>query len=178
MPSDITQRPTASDYASYYHNYISLVPAGNLMEIAERQLGELRSLLQPLSAENSRYRYAEGKWSIREVVGHLTDTERVFSYRATAFSRADANALPGYDQNAWNPLGEYHERELGDVLDEWEASRRASLALMRGMPASALERHGTASNVNFTVLSLLAILPGHVTYHINLFRRDYSAAFG
>lgn len=176
MPSQITERPSPSDYASYYANYINLVPPGDLVAIAEEQIASLRTLLQPLSAEQSRFRYAAGKWSIREVIGHLTDTERVFAYRATSFSRADRASLPGYDQAEWNPFGEYDTRELADVIDEWETARRASIALMRGMPAAALVRRGIASNNDFSVLALLTMLPGHVTYHMKLLERDYLSA--
>lgn len=176
MPSQISERPSTHDYAVYYANYINLVPSGDLVEIAERQIGELRQLLTSLSSEQSRFRYAEGKWSIREVIGHLTDTERVFAYRATAFSRADRASLPGYDQSEWNPLGEYDERELDDLLDEWESARRASVLLMRSMPKVALARRGIASNNEFSVLALLAMLPGHVAYHLNLLQRDYLSA--
>lgn len=173
MPSQITDRPSSADYATYYANYIKQVPPGDLVTIAEQQIASLRNLLSPLSPDQSRFRYAEGKWSIREVIGHLTDTERVFAYRATSFSRADRASLPGYDQAEWNPLGEYDSRDLPDLLDEWEAARRASVALMRGMPAVALGRRGVASNNEFSTLALLAMLPGHVSYHMKLLERDY-----
>lgn len=178
MPQTIFARPASADHAPYYSAYTSGVPAGDILEIASAQIHELRSLLGHLTDEQSRFRYAQGKWSIREVIGHLTDTERVFSYRAMAFSRADAGALPGFDQVAWTPFGEYHERSLPDLLDEWETVRRASLALMRGLPPAALERRGIASNVEFTVLAALVIFVGHVSYHLELLKRDYVNALG
>lgn len=173
MPTIIPARPSIADYAPYYDHYIKHVPAGDLIAIAELQIQELRWLLAGLSDAQSCFRYAPDKWSIREVVGHLIDTERVFSYRATAFSRGDVGALPSFDQAAWAPMGEYHQRGLAELLDEWEVVRRASLALMRYMPDAALHRRGVASNVDFSVLALLCISPGHLAYHLQLLKRDY-----
>jgi hypothetical protein len=177
MPRIITERPLVSDYAPYYGKYIRMVPEGDLVAIAEAQVEELTRALVPVDDGRSRFRYADGKWSIREVIGHLTDTERVFSYRATAFSRGDAQPLPGYDQALWNPLGEYDDRDLSELVDEWIAARCATVALMRYMPAAALTRRGIASQVEFSVLALLSILPGHVAYHIERLRHDYLEAF-
>ncbi|HPV77024.1 MAG TPA: DinB family protein [Gemmatimonadaceae bacterium] len=173
MPASILARPAADEHIPYFGRYTALVPPGDLIAHAEAQVLELRALLSPLSAEQSRHRYAEEKWSIREVVGHLTDVERVFAYRATAFSRRDPAPLPGYDQAAWLPMGEYDDRALPDLLDEWECARRAMSALMRGMPASALGARGIASDAEISVLALLTIPVGHVAYHVQLLARDY-----
>lgn len=176
MPTAILVRPAITDYAPYYDNYIQHIPAGDLIAFADAQIHELRALLANVSDAQSRFRYAQDKWSLREVIGHLIDTERVFSYRATAFSRGDAGALPSFDQAAWAPMGAYDERGLGELLDEWETVRRASLALMRYMPEAALHRRGVASANSFTVLALLCISPGHVAYHVHLLQRDYLSA--
>ena len=176
MPSAIVERPQSTDFMPYYANYIGLVPAGDLIEIAERQIGAMRQEFGCWTEAQSRFRYAPDKWSIREIVGHLSDTERVFSYRATAFARGDTAPLPGFDQAAWNPLGQFDSRPLPDLLDEWEAVRRATLALMRGMPADGLRRQGTASGNLATVLALLTIPVGHALYHLKLLHRDYAGA--
>lgn len=112
------------------------------------------------------YAYEEGKWTIREVVGHITDTERVFTYRATAFSRGDSSPLPGFDQAEWTPRGEYNARSLAEVLAEWVATRDATIALVRAMPAAGLARHGVASGATLTALAALVIIAGHVEYHL------------
>jgi hypothetical protein len=176
MPDSIVARPGDTDCAPYYQSYIRAVPAGDLIAIARQQLPELGSLLAGLTDEQSQFRYAPDKWSIREVLGHLIDTERVFSYRATAFSRADRSALPSFDQAEWAPYGRYHERPLADLLEELTAVRHATVALMRGMPEEALARRGIASEREFTVLALLTIVPGHVEYHRQLLERDYVRA--
>ena len=173
MPAIIAQRPSAQEHAPYYRTYIDLVPAGDLVDIAERQIGELRTLMQPVTDAQSLTRYAEDKWSVREVIGHLIDTERVFAYRATAFSRGDTAPLPGFDQAEWTPMGGYHARTLADLLDEWEAARRSTWWLMRSMPDGALARRGVASENEVSVLALLAIIPGLVRYHMTTLMRDY-----
>lgn len=178
MPNVISERPQPQDYMPYYATYISRVPAGDLIAIGEQQIGGMRQAFGQFSEAQSRYRYAPDKWSIREIVGHLTDTERVFSYRATAFARADPAPLPSFDQTAWNPHGEFDARALPDLLDEWETVRRATLALMRAMPVEGLHRRGNASGNFVTVLALLAIPVGHANYHIELMQRDYAGAKG
>lgn len=173
MPNTILARPAATDHHEYYSKYVGCVPAGDLVGIATTQIAELRALLGGLSAEQSRYRYAPGKWSIREVIGHLTDTERVFSYRAAAFSRSDTKPLPGFEQDEWLPHGRYDERDLADLLDEWEATRRSLIALMRGTPEAALNSRGMASGFEFTALAAMTIAVGHAGYHVEGLRRDY-----
>lgn len=173
MPAAIHERPADGDYNPYFNKYISLVPSGDLVACAEGQVASLRALLGSVSEDTSHHRYAPGKWSVREVVGHLTDVERVFSFRATAFSRRDPARLPSYDQDVWLPAGEYDDRPLSDLLDEWEAARRSTIALMRGMPGSALGARGVASDSESTALAMLTIPVGHLEYHLKLFAKDY-----
>lgn len=178
MPASVLVRPTSADYPDYFGRYISLVPAGDLVEIMTNQIATLRELLEPIGEEGAGYAYAPGKWTIREVIGHLTDTERVFAYRATAFSRGDAQSLPGFDQDAWLPFGKFDERPLVDLLDEFTDTRRSSLALLRGMPEEALNRRGVASGKEISVLACICNLPGHVNYHIDQLRRVYGVGEG
>jgi hypothetical protein len=173
MPSSVLVRPTSADHAEYYSNYIRLVPAGDLVEIMASQIPALRALLEPVGDADAGRRYAPGKWTVREVVGHLTDTERVFSFRATAFSRGDAQPLPSFDQAAWNTHGGYDERTLSDLLDDWTDTRKSTLALVRSMPAEALARRGIASGNEISVLACISILAGHVNYHIDHLREHY-----
>src|SRR6476620_2194115 len=145
MPASMLARPSSADYPEYFGRYISLVPAGDLIEIMTTQIATLRALLEPVGEKGAGYSYAPGKWTVREVVGHLTDTERVFSYRATAFSRGDTQPLPSFDQVAWTPFGQYDSRTLADLLDEWTDTRRSTIALLRWMPDDGLARRGVAS---------------------------------
>ena len=166
MPATVLARPAAADHHEYYSAYIARVPAGNLVEIMASQIATFSGLVARVPAGKAGHRYAPGKWSVREVVGHLTDTERVFSFRATAFSRADPSPLPSFDQAAWNPYGNYESRALDDLLSEWTDARRATVSLLRSMPEEALQRRGIASEFEFTVLALICIPPGHLEYHI------------
>ncbi|MEI2718808.1 MAG: DinB family protein [Gemmatimonadales bacterium] len=178
MPVPVLERPTTADYAAYYQRYIELVPAGDLVAILTAQRDELLALMAPISETGAGHAYAPGKWTIREVIGHLTDTERVFAYRATAFSRGDAAPLPGFDQDAWMPHGEYQRRPLPDVVAEWRAVRDATIALLRAMPSQGLAGRGVASDNPVTALAALTMIPGHVEYHLRLFRERYRPGLG
>jgi len=173
MPPIVTARPTQSDHASYYARYIDRLPAGDLVTIMRKQIDELDQLLRPLTEQQAGFAYAPGKWTIKEVLGHLIDTERVFAYRALAFSRSDPSPLPGFDQDDWVPFGEFQERSLSDLLDEWIVTRRATIALTFGMPEAGLARRGVASNFEFSVLALLAIPPGHLIHHFDVLAERY-----
>lgn len=173
MPAVVLDRPGPADYGEYYTRYTSCVPAGDLVEIMNDQISTLRDRLEPLGEAEAGFAYAPGKWTLREVIGHLTDTERVFSYRATAFSRGDDQPLPGFDQALWNPYGEYDAHSLADVLGEWISTRAATVALLRSMPAAALQRRGVASGKEITVLACLCIIAGHVHYHIDQLQTHY-----
>ena len=178
MPASVLVRPSAADYPEYFGRYISLVPTGDIIDIMTAQIEALRALLEPVGEKGAGYAYAPGKWTIREVVGHLTDTERVFAYRATAFARGDAQPLPGFDQDKWMPFGKFDERKLADLLDEFSDTRRSSLALVRGMPEEALARKGVASGKEISVLSCICNIPGHVKYHLDHLQQHYGVGAG
>lgn len=178
MPVTVLDRPRTDDYAAYYQRYIELVPAGDLVAILTAQRDELLGMMAPIDETGAGHAYAPGKWTIREVVGHLTDTERVFAYRATAFSRGDSAPLPGFDQDAWLPYGGYRQRPLPDVVDEWRVVRDATIALLRAMPPEGLARRGVASDNPVTVLAALTMIPGHVEYHLRLLRERYLPGIG
>ena len=178
MPQIVLNRPSADEYAEYYARYISKIPAaGDLVTIMIEQIASLNALLRPLDPVRAGYRYAPGKWTVREVLGHLIDVERVFGYRAASISRGDPAPLPSYDQDQWLPLGRYDERMMPDLLDEWEAARRANIALLRAMPVEALDRRGTASGVEMSARALIHIPVGHQNYHVDFLRDKYRAAF-
>lgn len=177
MPDAVFTRPTPDEYAPYFARYIALVPPGDLVAAYEGQLRTFPALLERIGDEYSTQRTAPGKWNIREVVGHLADTERVFGYRATQFSRGDARALPSFDQDAWIAIGGHADRLLPDLVSEWSAARRSTIALLRGLPRAALARQGVASDMTFSVLALLCVIPGHVEHHVARLREDHPAVF-
>lgn len=158
-------RPATDEYAEYYAGYVSRVPAGGILEVLEREGSETQRLLEGIDESRSDHAYAPGKWTIKEVVGHVTDTERVFSQRALRFGRGDTSELPGFDQNVYVPAGGFGLRSLRDIVDEWVAVRRSTVLLFRGLPADAWRRRGVASGHEVTVRALAWIIAGHELHH-------------
>jgi uncharacterized damage-inducible protein DinB len=173
MTAAVIPRPDAAEYAPYYGTYIGKVPEGDLLRMLEDQRRETQQLLAGLSETKALHRYAPGKWSIKEVIGHVADAERVFSYRALRFARADDTALPGFDEKTWVPAGKFDARSLKDLAAELDAVRRATIALFRGLDAAALARRGTASNNAVTVRAIAWIIAGHERHHVALLRERY-----
>ncbi|HIF21252.1 MAG TPA: DinB family protein [Gemmatimonadetes bacterium] len=168
-------RPDGSEYNQYYTTYTSLVPDGEIVERLRDQLGDTLALLGGVEAERETYRYAEGKWSLREVVGHLIDTERVFAFRALSVARQDGAELPGMDQEDWGRRNNAHDRPLEHLIDEWVALRRANVHLFASFDSATGRRTGIASGFLFSVRSFAWIIAGHELWHRQLIGRDYLA---
>lgn len=167
------QRPAAGEYNPYYQKYVDLVPEGDLLETLQRQGGETVTLLRGIGDERSTHAYAPGKWTIREVVGHLTDAERVFTYRALTFARGDGSALPSFDENAWAAASNATHRGIDDHIDDFIAVRAATLALFRGFTPADVARAGVASGNRVTVRALAWITAGHERHHMDVLRDRY-----
>src|SRR5919107_1388241 len=131
MSAPAPARPEQNEYASYYERYISLVPEGDVVETLERQGAETLALLRSLPEERGAHRYEEGKWSVKQLVGHVNDGERIFSYRALAIARGDSQPLPGMEQDEWMAGVDFDARTLRSLVDEFEAVRSATLHLLR-----------------------------------------------
>lgn len=161
------RRPAATEYAPYYQRYIDCVPEGDLRETLRVQRGALaRAFLSLLPHQVTRRPRAEA-WNALEILGHLIDTERVFAYRATAFSRGDTAPLPSFDQDAWLPYGHYAERVLSSLVEEWSTVRAATLVLAEHLPLAGWDRAGVASDAHCSARAALWIIPGHVQYHLD-----------
>ena len=160
-------RPTKSsaDAADYYFTYIDKVPDGDVMTLLETGVTETRRALSGVSAERERHRYAPGKWTLREVLGHVVDAERVFGFRAFHIARGDSAPLPGMEQDDFAAASGADDRPLADLLDELDLVRRGHLALFRSFGAEAWERSGVASGVPFRVRAIPFILAGHEIHH-------------
>ena len=165
--------PERAETAEYYHRYIDQVPPGDIRDVLERQLGDASSMLEAISEEQSLHRYAPGKWSIREVVAHINDTERLFTFRAFWFARALGEPLPSFDQDIAASHAGADERPWRSHLDEFHAVRAATIALFRNLPAEAWTRRGVASGNPFTVRALAYIAAGHVAHHMRLLKEQY-----
>lgn len=169
-------RPADTDYAPFYETYVSLVTEADAMPVLERQADELRALAGPIDSSRETFRYAPGKWSIREVIGHLCDAERVFGYRAFCFSRGEAAPLPAFDENSYIEASGYDERALADLVDDFRAARGANLTVLRSLDPGAWERVGTANNNPVSVRALAFIMAGHVRHHFGVLRSRYGVA--
>ncbi|MGH7475300.1 MAG: DinB family protein [Longimicrobiales bacterium] len=166
-------RPDRSEYAEYYDRYASLVPDGDIGATLASQFPVTRGMLAAVPADRERWAYEPGKWSFREVVGHLADAERVFADRALWIARDPDTPLPSMEQDLWASNSSARERPLPDLLDEWAAVREATVALVRGLDDVALARTGTASGVRFTVRSFPWIIAGHELHHRRILRERY-----
>lgn len=167
-------RPQADEYAPFYAGYVQRVPDGaDLLSILSQQPAELRALLSAVTDEQANARPAPGEWSIKEIMGHICDTERVFAYRAVRVARADATPLPGFDQDEFVKATDFNARSLSDLLDEFELQRRANLLVFRAFTSEEVDRRGTASNNPISVRALLHIVAGHVMHHVESLKTDY-----
>lgn len=166
-------RPAADEHLAYYSRYIDRVPDGDIIEILGRQLSETLAFLRKIPEARADHRYGEGKWSIREVVGHMSDAERVFQYRAMRFARMDATALPGFDENLYVANAPFTHVRLSDLISEFEHLRHASILLLRSLDEQAFSRRGTANDAEITVRALAYVMAGHEVHHIDIIRTRY-----
>ena len=169
----MTTVPDRTEAAEYYFRYIDLVPAGDIREALAAQQTEILALLRGISEDRSLYRYAPDKWSVREVVNHLSDTERLFTFRAFWFARGFDSPLPSFDQNVAVSAAGADGRSWNDLVSEFEAVRTATLTFFRSLPAEAWALRGIASGNPFTVRALAFLVVGHVTHHRNILREKY-----
>ena len=166
-------RPDPSEYNAYYGRYISLVPDGPIVERLRGQIQETLAMLRTLPEERGDHRYASGKWSIKEMVGHVADAERVFSYRALRIGRGDETPLPGFEQDDYVKNGRFESRTLRHLVDELETVRKGTVLLLEGLDDTAMMRLGTASGFPVSVRALAYITAGHELHHRNVLKERY-----
>lgn len=169
-------RPDPSEHAPYYSRYVDLVPDGDLIRTLASQMDETQALLASVPPERETYRYVPGKWSVREVVGHLIDTERVFAFRSLWFARAAGSPMPSMDQEAWAGVSNAGTRALAELREEWAALRRDTIALLRGYDVEAWKRTGVASDNPISVRACAWVIAGHELWHRRGLVRDYGVA--
>jgi hypothetical protein len=167
------QRPDRKEYDDFYHRYISLVPDGDIIDILKDQLASSLELLSGIPEEKLDHRYAPGKWTIKELVGHLIDAEWLFTYRALQFARGDTSPLPGMDQEKWIAGANFAGRTMDSLIDELRRLRQANLNLFESFDENMLARTGVASGCGFTVRSILYIIAGHQFHHIQILKSRY-----
>lgn len=166
--------PEAGEYDSYYERYVSLVGDGDVLDALKNQIGETVDLLNKISVEKADFRYAPGKWSVKELVGHMIDTERIFAYRALRIARGDRTPIEGYEQDDYVENGEFVRYDLRDLAAEFEFVRRSNVSMFRHLPEAAWLRRGAANNKEISVRALAYIVAGHEAYHVNILRERYA----
>lgn len=165
-------RPQAHDYPVAVEPYISKVPGNDVLAVLEKQAEEFPDYLNSL-IEKADYAYAPGKWTIKEMAGHIIDTERIMVYRLTCFARGELHELPGFEENDYVEKAHFADRSLLSLAEEFAALRKSNLYLFRSLNETELARGGTAAERQITVLALLYVIAGHLNHHISIIKERY-----
>lgn len=166
-------RPDLSRVPEWYHNYINQVQENNLLKALQNQTGSFIKFLKKLPAEKRNYRYAKGKWTIKEVLQHIIDAERIFAYRALCFARQDATPLPGFDENDYATNSKAAKRDWKEMVEEFKAVRKANEILFANFDKKQLDSTGNASGKPVYVLGIGFIMVGHINHHVNVIKERY-----
>jgi uncharacterized damage-inducible protein DinB len=175
-PTFTVARPQAGEYSPYYDRYISLVQGEDILNTLDEQRRQTVLLLCGRDDEDGDFRYAPEKWSAKEVLGHVCDTERIFAYRALRIARADATPLEGFEQDDYVRNGPFAQRPLADLVEDFIAVRRATLSLLRNLDEEAWSRRGIANKNEVSVRALAYIIAGHELHHRRILEEKYFAA--
>ncbi|HET8965479.1 MAG TPA: DinB family protein [Candidatus Acidoferrum sp.] len=169
-------RPKLGEYAELYEKYVALIPGTDILGTLEGQRLVMSQMLAARSEREGNFRYAPDKWTVKEVVGHVVDAERIFAYRALRFARGDQTPLPGFEQDGYVKNGGFGERTLEDLAGEYAEVRGATISLFNGLDAAAWQRRGVASNNEVTVRALAYIIAGHELHHRRILDEKYLPA--
>jgi hypothetical protein len=166
-------RPQPGEYAPYYQKYIDQVPEGDLINLLTTAQSDTIAFLQNMPPDKWDYRYAENKWSVRELLLHLIDAERIFAYRALRIARNDQTPLPGFDENTYVPASNAVNRSWHSLIAEYAAVRKATIELFRHFTPEMWQHTGTASNAPIAALALGFITYGHEKHHLHVLKTKY-----
>lgn len=169
------KRPEKNEYAEYYETYVSLVDETDIVAALENQIPDLQNLFGEIPEAKGSYAYAEDKWSIKELLGHLTDAERVFAYRALRFARADKTPVEGFDQEPYIENADFNSVKLDDLVEELLLLRKANVLFFKNLSPEAWNRTGVASNAEVSVRALAYIIGGHTRHHLRILKERYLA---
>ena len=173
MSTVVASAPDTSEYAPYYGRYISLVGQGDIIGILESHAAETQRMLSSISEEQATLRYAPGKWSVKQLFGHVIDTERIFSYRALRIARGDQTPIEGFEQDAYVENGPFEKQTVGNIKEEYWSVRDCTLHLFRNLQPMDWTRRGTASGKEVSVRALAYMIAGHEVHHWNVLREKY-----
>ncbi len=166
-------KPETNEYAPYYGNYISQVGEDDVVSILAGQASELRAALSGLTDDRGSYAYAEGKWTIKEVLSHIIDGERIFAYRILRISRGDATPVEGFEQDDYIATSNANHRSFADLLDEFDLQRRSNLLMLKNINDEASQLMGTASGNPVSARAVIYIMAGHVIHHLRILNERY-----
>ncbi|HEX8171443.1 MAG TPA: DinB family protein [Thermoanaerobaculia bacterium] len=166
-------RPSEGDIPQGYAGYVDLVPEDDVLSAIELQSSETQKLLSSLDESRAAHRYAEGKWSVKEVLGHVCDAERIFGYRMLAIARGETQSLPGFDENSYVATAAFDRWRLGDLAEHYALLRRANIVLLRNLPEEAWDRPGVANGNRVTVRTIAHVIVGHERHHVKVLRERY-----
>ena len=173
MSQAAAAKPAPTEHAPEFSKYVTLVPEGDIIQTLEQQIENSLSLLRTIPSDKANFRYAPDKWSVKELLGHLIDSERIFSYRALRFARNDQTPLPGYEQDDYVREGDFDSRNLADMAEEFATLRRATIQLFRPLNETEWLRHGKANENDVSVRALAYIIAGHELHHMEVLRSRY-----
>jgi uncharacterized damage-inducible protein DinB len=165
--------PKPNEYAEFYSGYINEIPHDNVIKLLEDGRDELQSLIRSLPEDKGSHSYAEGKWSIKEVLGHIADVERVHSFRVMSFARGETKSLPGFEQDDYVREADFNTRSLASLADELKHLRNANIALFKSFDEKTLLRKGLSNNHLFTVRAFIFIIAGHELHHLKILKERY-----
>ena len=166
-------RPAATDYAPGHAGYVALVPEDDVMTAMEQQSSEMQKVFASIDEARGAYCYAPGKWSIKEVMGHIADAERILGYRALAVARGDQTPLPSFDEQEYVANANFDDWKLGDLAEQYALSRRTNIVFFQNLRDEAWERRGVANNTSVSVRGLAYVIVGHVRHHLQVLRERY-----
>lgn len=166
-------KPKSGDYNPYYDRYISLIGDDDIIEVLEEQRKTSEKFLKTFTEKQGNYSYADGKWTLKEVLGHVVDTERIMSCRALAFARGEKQSLPGFEQDDYVAESNFNNRSLDDLINEFLTARESNIILFKSFDEEIFNRRGIASESEVTVLALIYIIAGHEKHHMKFLREKY-----
>ncbi len=166
-------RPETTEYAPYYERYVSLVADSDIIDTLGSQSTRLQDLIAAMPEERGDFRYADGKWSVKELLGHLIDGERMFAYRVLRISRGDETPIEGFEQDGYIENAHSNERSFADLLEEFSLIRRANMIFFKNLTDDAWSRVGTASDATVSVRALTYIMAGHIEHHFAILKERY-----
>lgn len=166
-------RPKETDYAPYYKNYIAKVNGDDILKILNEQTKECQNMLNSFPEHKGDFSYADGKWTVKQVIGHMMDTERIFTYRALCIARGEKQPLPGFEQDDYVKSGDFNSRALYELVYELRLMRESNLLLFRSFNDEMLKKRGTASGYEVTVNALLFMIAGHMQHHLDILKERY-----